>query len=332
MKEARYYRSHDEGSVQCMLCPHACIIKNGKSGICNARQNNGGRLYSLTYEKPCAVHVDPIEKKPLYHFQPGSTSFSIGSVGCNMRCMHCQNWELSASLPGDVYCKTLTSDDCVASAVNLGCRSISYTYNEPGINFEYVLETSIKAHQRGITNVMVTNGYLNEEPLRELYQHIDAANVDVKAMDDEFYKSVCKARLEPVLKTITILKEMNVWVEITNLVIPNHNDDTVSIKNLVDWIVQHVGTRVPLHFSAFHPAYKLTTESPTSLGILKNAYDIAYRAGIEYIYLGNVRERSATRCPSCGRDLIARSGFNVMRTNLPSGKCICGTSIPGVWR
>lgn len=332
MKEAQYYHLHGEDSVQCVLCPHNCIIKEGKTGICGVRQNKDGTLYSLIYEKPCAVHVDPIEKKPLYHFMPGSKSYSLGTVGCNLKCMHCQNWELSTSLPGEVFCNTLTSDDCVKLALQYECASISYTYNEPGINFEYVLETAIKAHEKGIKNVMVTNGYINEEPLRELYQHIDAANVDLKAFDDDFYKTVCKARLQPVLKTLTILKEMNVWIEVTNLVIPTYNDDSASIQKLVDWFVEHLGTQTPLHFTAFHPSHRMTGVPPTSLRLLKNAYDIAYRSGIHYIYLGNIRERSITRCPSCGRDLIIRSGFHVMRTNLHDGKCICGEAIPGVWR
>lgn len=332
MKEALYYIKRDGDTVQCELCPHNCIIKEGKSGICNARQNNGGILYSLIYKKPCAVHVDPIEKKPLYHFLPGSRSFSIGTVGCNLRCMHCQNWELSTSSPGDVFCNTLSSDDCVKLATQYECQSISYTYNEPSINFEYVLETAQKAHASGIKNVMVTNGFINEKPLRQLYQYIDAANVDLKAFDDEFYKKICKARLEPVLKTLTILKEMNVWIEVTNLVIPTHNDSTELIQKLVEWFVKNLGNDVPLHFTAFYPAHKMTNVPPTPLRVLKNAYDIAYKAGIHYIYLGNVRESSVTRCPSCGRDLIVRSGFNVMRTNLHDGKCICGATIPGVWR
>jgi len=332
MKEALYYTKHGEDAVQCVLCPHNCIIKEGKSGICNARQNTGGKLYSLIYEKPCATHVDPIEKKPLYHFLPGSRSFSLGTVGCNLKCMHCQNWELSTSSPNDVYCHTLTADDCVKLAIQYECQSISYTYNEPSINIEYVLETAVKAHDKGIKNVMVTNGFINEEPLRDLYRHIDAANVDLKAFDDDFYKKICKARLEPVLKTLTILKEMNVWIEVTNLVIPTHNDDVTMIQKLVDWFVHNLGTDVPLHFTAFYPAHKLTNVPPTPLRVLKQAYDIAYKAGIKFIYLGNVRERSVTRCPSCGRDLVVRSGFNVMRTNLHDGKCICQTAIPGVWR
>jgi len=288
-------------------------------------------LISLVYARPCATHIDPIEKKPLYHFLPGSRSFSIGTAGCNLQCMHCQNWNLSRSRPENIPCPVVETDEIVRMAAAHTCASISYTYNEPGMNFEYVLETSQKAHEAGIKNIMVTNGYLSPEPLKDLYRFIDAANVDLKSFNDEFYKKICKARLEPVLQTIESLHKMNVWIEITTLIIPGHNDDAGEIKNMCEWIKTTIGTEYPLHFSAFHPDYKLQDAVPTPVSTLSMARNIALDTGLRYVYLGNVRTETPTVCPACGRILVSRTVFSVTENNIVDGKCTCGASIAGVW-
>ncbi len=332
MKEAMYYTLRDDGKVHCQLCPHHCVLADGKRGICRVRENRGGTLYSLVYEMPCAIHTDPIEKKPLYHFLPGSRSMSVGTAGCNLTCMHCQNWELSTSDPENIPCSRLDTDQLISRTAEEGCASISYTYNEPGINYEYVLEAAGKARKAGLKNVMVTNGYLEKEPGKELYPLIDAANVDLKGFNDSFYKKICGARLQPVLDTLRLLKQLQVWIEITTLIIPGHNDDDSEIEQMCKWIVDTLGDEYPLHFSAFHPTYKMQDVQPTAVDTLRRMKEIAAKAGIKYTYLGNVRDPGITSCPGCQEEVISRKMFGTADIKLNNGKCKnCGTTLPGVW-
>jgi pyruvate formate lyase activating enzyme len=332
-KEAKYYHSLEDKKVKCQLCPHNCTIANGKRGICGVRENQDGKLYSLVYEYPCAMHVDPIEKKPLYHFLPGSEAFSIGTAGCNLSCMHCQNWSISKAKPESVNSSKVSTNELLEAAQKSGSESIAYTYNEPGMNFEHVLELSKAAHKAGLYNIMVTNGYLNKEPLNELYEYIDAANVDLKGFDKSFYKKICGAELEPVLNSLVLMHKKGVWLEITNLLIPGYNDDLSEIEQMCKWIVDNLGCDYPLHFSAFYPAYKLDDVPPTSLETLKASREVAQKCGLNYVYLGNVRESVVTVCPKCKRELIERSVYltDVKRDNFVQGTCVCGEKIAGVW-
>ena len=323
------------GTVQCLLCPHGCIIEPGQRGTCGVRANIDGELVSLVYGRPVAVHVDPIEKKPLYHFQPGSGSFSIATVGCNLGCRFCQNWEISQALPEDVPPYELPPERVVDEALRYGCSSISYTYTEPIIFYEYMFDTATLARQSGLKNVMVTAGYINQGPLEQLATVIDAVNVDLKAMSDRYYREMCYGTLEPVLRTILTLVEAGVWVELTNLVIPGWNDSEEDITALVDWVLSEIGSSVPLHFSRFMPMYQLTELPPTPVETLSSARSAALSAGMSFVYVGNVvtAEGSHTFCPGCGRRLIARQGYLIDEMTLtPEGNCPdCGEPIPGVW-
>ncbi len=284
MKEALYYKK-DAQAVVCLLCPHNCRISVDKTGICRARKNISGDLYSLTYDNFTSVHLDPIEKKPLYHFFPGSMILSVGTFGCNFRCLHCQNWGISQATYEDSMLTNLTSKKAIQEARKTGSIGIAYTYNEPLINFEWVLETSRLFAQEKMKNVLVTNGYLNEEPWKEIVNYTDAANIDLKAYDDEFYKKICGGRLEPVIRNIEIMARAGKHVEITNLVIPKHNDDLAKINKLVDWIAS-INPEIPVHFTRYFPIYKLS-ESMTPIETLKEAKKIAQKK-LKYVHLGNI--------------------------------------------
>ncbi len=331
MKEALHYTEKNDKSLECNLCPHNCWINDGQRGLCRVRENRGGKLYSMVYGKPCAVNVDPIEKKPLYHFLPGSRVYSIGTNGCNMRCMHCQNWDISTTGENEKYCYNTTPDNVITETADSGCGIIAYTYNEPTVNYEFVLEVSRESSRRGIKNVMVTNGYISIDPLRELFQYIDAANVDLKGFDPAFYQKICGAKLEPVLQNLAELKKMGVWIEITNLVIPGHNDKPGGILKMCDWIKSNLGTELPLHFSAFYPAHEMKDVDPTSLDTLNTAQQIARDTGFSYVYLGNAGIPATTSCPECGKRVIDRKGHNIRNLLSKDGTCSCGTEIPGVW-
>lgn len=330
MKEALYYKKHKEG-VRCCLCPHNCIIPEGKRGNCCVRENTGSKLYSLVYGKACSLAIDPIEKKPLYHFLPGHSSFSMATVGCNLHCLHCQNSAISQSK--SIVGKEVAPEEIVKLAIAEGCKSISYTYTEPTVYYEYALETAKIARKQGIKNVMVSNGFINEKPLKEFCRYLDAANIDLKGFTDEFYKKTCFARLDPILDSLRIFYEKKVWLEITNLIIPGLNDDTKDIKKMCNWIKDNLGTDVPLHFSRFFPNYRLTNLGPTPPESLVKARDISKNVGINYTYIGNIFIDGAdnTYCPKCGNLLIEREGFNVLQNNILAGKCRCGQTIAGVF-
>lgn len=333
MKEALYYKKTGEKQVQCILCPHFCFLKENEIGKCKIRKNVNGILYSLSYGKPIAIHVDPIEKKPLYHFLPGTMSFSIGMAGCNLRCLHCQNWEMSQKGPEDIPTVDVKAGKIMKEALKSDCPSISYTYSEPLVSYEYILEIAKLAKKEGVRNIIVSNGFINPEPLKELCRYIDGANIDLKSIKEGFYKDVCGARTQPILETLKILKQKKIWIEVTNLLIPTLNDRTNEIEELVYWIKENLGIDTPLHFSAFYPSYKLIKLPATSITILKKARNLALDAGLKYVYTGNFpdMEGSTTFCPKCKKAIIKRQGFNITENCIDKGKCQCGEKIAGIW-
>lgn len=334
LKEASFYEKLKNKIVQCQLCPRKCIMPNSKRGFCGARENRGGILYTLVYAKPVAIHIDPIEKKPLFHFLPASTAFSIATSGCNLRCKFCQNWEISQRLPEEVEYIYLEPVDLIKKVKESGSPTIAYTYTEPTIFYEYMLETAQLAKAQGIKNIMHSAGYINEEPLRQLCKYLDAANIDLKGFTDDYYARMSEATLEPVLKSLKILKEEGVHLEITNLVISGYNDDPDITKKMCLWIKENLGPDTPLHFSRALPLYKLTTINPTPYETLVKARQIALDCGLKYVYVGNVGGNPAenTYCPKCKNIVIRRVGYTVLENNLKNGKCrFCGEKIEGIW-
>lgn len=331
-KKTKYYQKLNDKKVECTLCPHQCGLAPGQTGLCHARKNINGELESLTYGKPVAIHIDPVEKKPLYHFLPGSTTLSFGTAGCNMHCKNCQNSDISQANPDDIDFIATTPEQIVATALKNNCRSISYTYTEPTVFYEFMLETAKLAHEKGIKNIMVSNGYINPEPLKELIPYLDAANIDLKCFDDSLYRKITTARLEPVLGTLELLKENNVWLEITNLVIPGWTDDMKMISEMCEWLVANGFEDVPLHFSRFFPSYKMQDVEPTPVETVEKAAEIARAKGIKYVYLGNVKSGECnTVCPVCGELLIKRHGYQTTNNGF-GGKCPeCGFYVNGIW-
>jgi len=334
--EALLYVSLKDHAVQCHLCSHRCVIKDGCRGICGVRENQGGRLETLVYDKIIASHVDPIEKKPLYHFYPGTLAYSIGTVGCNLKCRFCQNSEI-AHMPenfnGRVAGKSLTPQEIVEDARRTGCKSIAYTYNEPTVFFELALATAKLANAKNIKNIFVSNGYMSAEALEMINPFLDAANVDLKAFSDGFYRKMCSARLAPVLDTLKKMKSLDIFVEVTTLLIPGLNDDPEELKDLAGFIVNELGSETPWHVSRFHPTYKLTDRLPTSIEQLCTAREIGISAGLKYVYTGNVPGENSenTFCYKCGTTLIDRRGFHVTENKIMDNKCPdCGALIQGV--
>jgi pyruvate formate lyase activating enzyme len=331
------FETLDEEMVRCRLCHHRCDIKAGRRGICRVRRNDRGQLKSLVYGKLIARHVDPIEKKPLFHFLPGSLSYSIATVGCNFRCTFCQNADI-AQMPRDrenmIIGTACRPEGVVDDARQQACQSISYTYTEPTVYFEFALDTARLAHARGIQNIFVTNGYLTPEALERVAPYLDGANVDLKAFTDEFYKTQCGARLEPVKATLRAMKSMGVWVEVTTLIIPGLNDDPDELRQLAEFLVQDLGPETPWHISRFHPTYRLTDRPPTPVATLQRAREIGHAAGLYYVYTGNVPgdEGESTTCRQCGGMLIERWGFTVRRNRVAGGRCPkCDTPVHGVF-
>lgn len=319
--------------VICELCPTECELDNYQVGGCRTRINKDGVLYSLVYGKPCAVAIDPIEKKPFFHFLPATKAFSIATAGCVLDCKFCQNWQISQAKPEDVDVHDLQPEQVVRNAYSYGCRSITYTYTEPAVFYEYMYDTAVLARRYSIKNTMHTCGYMNKKPLKELSRYMDAADVDLKAFTEEFYSRICGGRLRPVLDTLVSLKENGVWLEITNLVIPTLNDDSGKIKEMCGWIAKNLGAEVPIHFSRFHPNYKLKNLPPTPLETLMSARKAALDAGLKYVYVGNARsDAENTYCPKCNRLLIERMVYFIKQNNIRNNGCgFCGTKIEGVW-
>jgi len=325
----------DAGAVRCRLCSHRCRIPAGRTGLCGVRENRGGELFTLVYGRLVARNVDPIEKKPLFHVAPGSLSYSIATAGCNFHCAHCQNYQISqvqrdaGRIPG----RYASPEDVVASAREAGCRSIAYTYTEPTIFFEYALECMKLARRAELLNVFVSNGYMSPECLEAALPYLDAVNVDLKAMTEDFYRKICGAHLEPVLRSIRELWQRGVWVEATTLIIPHHNDAAEELREIARFLVS-VSPDLPWHVSGFYPTYRLTDEPPTPLSALELARRIGIEEGLHYVYEGNRPGRGGedTSCPGCGRVVLARMGFSVIRSDLtPDGRCAgCGAAVAGL--
>ena len=335
MRRAMFWESRKGQRVKCQLCQHRCLIGNGERGICGVRENREGTLYTLVYGKAISQSVDPIEKKPLYHFLPGSQTFSIATLGCNFHCLHCQNFHIS-QIPGEEFLilgEDLPPKRIVALAKEHECQSISYTYTEPTIFFEYAYDTARFAASAGIKNVFVTNGYITPEALREIQPYLDAANIDLKFFGHDTYRQVCGAKLAPVLDTIRLYRELGIWIELTTLIIPSYNDSEEELLEIATFIAE-LGNEIPWHVTQFYPTHKLLDKPATPIAVLEKAYEIGMKVGLKYVYPSNVPGMAGenTRCPSCGAFTISRSGFRVVASNLRDGDCLnCGNMIEGVW-
>lgn len=329
MKEAMFYQKLEGNKVRCNLCNHRCVISEGKRGICQVRENRDGILYSLVYGKVVASNVDPIEKKPFFHFYPGSTAYSIATVGCNFRCLHCQNWAISQLENEEITGKEITSEKIVKNATDNGCQSIAYTYTEPTIFYEYAYDIAKIAHRKGLKNLFITNGYISEEALKESSPYLDAANIDLKSMSNKFYRKVCGAKLQPVLDNIKLYYDLGIWIEVTTLIIPGYNDDSDELEKIAQFI-RKIDASIPWHVTGFYPAYKLTDVPSTPLKTLRKAVEIGKKAGLEYVYQGNVGEGENTYCPNCGQLLIERDRFNMAINKIKNESCLyCGKRIAG---
>ena len=322
-KEAMFWDSIGNSKVQCNLCAHNCKIDDGKAGICGVRKNENGKLYSLIYGLCSSMAADPIEKKPLYHFYPGSNAFSIGTVGCNFNCLHCQNYSISTAGHDFSYMKEITVEDVVKLANEYRCKGIAYTYNEPSVWYEFTFDSAKLAKKNDLYTSYVTNGYISEEPLREISDFLDSMNIDVKAFTEEFYERVCKARLQPVLDTCLLAKNLGIHIELTYLVIPDYNDSIDEIKKFCKWVVENLGDKTPVHFSRFHPDYNMLDVPRTPMQTMKSVFDIAKKADLKFVYLGNVPtgDYENTCCPNCGNICLTRNGFSVESIGIKDGKC-----------
>jgi len=333
-KLSPYFTSLGGGEIQCELCPHRCRVAKGKRGICRVRENRDGKYYSLVYGNPCAVHLDPIEKKPLFHVLPGTGSFSLATAGCNFQCKFCQNWEISQASPEDVYSLDVPPELIVNKAKEMRAHSVAFTYVEPMIFYEYMSDIGILAKKAGLLNVTHSNGFVNPAPLKNLCKVLDAANIDLKGFTENFYRELCGGELTPVLETLKTLRKEKVHLEITNLIIPTKNDEMAVLKEMCLWIKKELGTDIPIHFSRFYPLYRLKTLPPTPVSTLEKAREIALSAGLEYVYVGNIPGHAGenTFCPKCKKMIIQRTGYMVGEINLKDGKCrFCGKPIPGIW-
>ncbi|MBN8771076.1 MAG: AmmeMemoRadiSam system radical SAM enzyme [Thiobacillus sp.] len=331
---ARWWHTLPDGRIQCDLCPRDCKLHEGQRGLCFVRKMEGGRMVLTTYGRSSGFCVDPIEKKPLNHFYPGSSVFSFGTAGCNLACKFCQNWDISKSRETDTLMDQAAPDEIAIAAERAGCRSVAFTYNDPVIFAEYAMDVADACHARGLKTVAVTAGYIHDEPRRAFYAKMDAANVDLKAFTDDFYVKLTGAHLQPVLDTLVYLKrETDVWFEITTLLIPGHNDSDAELEAMSQWILRELGPEVPLHFSAFHPDWKMQDVPPTPASTLSRARDIALKAGLHYVYTGNVHDTTGgtTACPACHEALIVRDWYRIEHYSVtPDGHCPhCGHAIAG---
>ena len=335
MKQAILYERLGDGKVRCDLCMHRCVIFPGRVGICRVRENRDGTLFSLVYGHTAGQDVDPVEKKPLFHFYPGSTAYSVTTVGCNFHCLFCQNYTLSQVVDPNQFLigEDLTPEEIVDRAVNHGCRSVAYTYTEPTVFLEYALDTAEIAHSRGLKNIFVTNGYETPEAVEVIRTYLDAANIDLKSFSDRFYRKVVGATLEPVLETIRLMKSLGIWIEVTTLVIPGQNDSPEELREIARFLTHEIGVETPWHLSRFFPAFRMSRLPATELASLMRARDIGLEEGLEYIYVGNIGETNLanTYCPGCDLLLIERNGLGVATNRIRDGACPrCGRGIPGV--
>ena len=333
-KKALLYERLTKNSVRCNLCSHHCVIPDGKLGACHVRKNIGGVLYTLVYGNTISQNADPVEKKTLYHFYPGSLAYSIATPGCNFRCQWCQNWQIS-QMPRErelIAGRKVTPEEIIGSALESGSRSIAYTYTEPTVFFEYAYDTARLAHQAGLANIFVTNGYMSQEMLEVFHPYLDAANVDLKAFRKVSYRRYVRAGFQPVLDNMKLMKKMGIWLEVTTLVIPGINDDLAELRDAAHFVVQELGPNTPWHISGFFPAYKMGDVPPTPLATLRLAQQIGLDEGLHYVYVGNISgEGNDTFCPSCGRALIRRHNFGVIFNRMVNDRCpACGTPIAGI--
>jgi pyruvate formate lyase activating enzyme len=332
--ECKFYKTLFDGQVQCRLCPRRCIIAEGKRGTCGIRENRGGKLYLITYGKPCSIGVEPIEKAPLFHFLPGHRRLVLATVGCVLRCRFCQNWQISQAAFETVPHYELSPEQVVDVALKEHVTSICFTFTEPTVYYEYMYDVAKLAHEKGLKTSMISSGYIETEPLLELLKVLDAVKIDLKGFTEEFYEDMAAADLAPILSAIKTVKKSGKWLELVNLVIPGHNDNPKDIKAMCAWIKENVGPDVPLHFTRFFPAYKLTSVAPTPVETLARAYSIAKAAGLHYVYVGNVpgHPLENTFCPKCGKTLIERQGNQVVKNEVKHGRCpYCGEKISGLW-
>ena len=333
VKEAFFYEKLDGGMIHCQTCPQSCVLSKGEVGFCRAKANLDGRHFSLSWGNPCTVNVDPVEKKPLLHFLPGSQALSLAVAGCNFRCLNCQNWEISQVSPLQTRNYAFTPDQLVASAQQYDCRSIAFTYSEPTSYYEYGVSTAEKAHAAGVRTIWVSNGYIEKAPLLRLCRALDGAAVNLKSFEDRIYSDLNGGHLQPVMDTLLTMKQNGVWLEVINLVIPTYTDNLEMIRRMCGWFVKTLGPDTPLHFSRFSPLYKLTHLTPTPQETLIQAREVARSEGIRFAYIGNVPDIGEdTICPACKKIVLARRGFRIHENNLKDGKCgSCGAKIPGVW-
>lgn len=330
----KYQTTLKDNKVQCNICPRNCKLSEGQNGFCQIRKNIGGKVTLTSYGYNTGLSVDPIEKKPLYHFYPGSKVLSFGTLGCNMGCMFCQNWQISKS-KADPKINHTEPEQIVELAIKLGCKSVAFTYNDPVIFFEYAVDTAKICRDKGIKTIAVTSGFINPEPRKEFFAYMDATNIDLKGFSEEFYKKNCLSSLEPILDTIKYVRNAtNCWMELTTLLIEGENDSDTELQKECEWIVENLGEDVPLHFSAFHPDYKFMDRPPTKFSTLLRAYDIAKEAGIKYVYTGNIPDTktSTTYCDACSKPLIIRMNYETISENIQGGRCkFCGEKCAGVF-
>ncbi len=332
IKEAMLYDKLEGSKVHCNVCGHRCIISNGKRGFCRVRENKNGILYTLIYNTVSSEAVDPIEKKPLFHFYPGTLAYSLGTIGCNFRCKHCQNWTISQIELDKAYTVEITPEEAVQRALAVGAKTIAWTYNEPTIWYEYTYDCAKIAKEAGLATAYITNGYITPEALKNISPYLDAFRVDIKAFTDNFYREITSAKLGPVLESAKLARELGMHVEVVNLIIPTHNDSPEEIRNMVKWILENLGSDTPLHFTRFQPQYKMSELIPTPIRKLEEAHKIAKDEGMRFVYIGNVpgHDYENTYCPKCGTLLIRRNAFALFEYNItPKGSCPkCGEVIP----
>jgi pyruvate formate lyase activating enzyme len=333
-KLSPYFQRLDGDTIQCELCPRRCRVPDGERGLCRVRENRGGQYYSLAYGNPCIFYLDPVEKELIFHVLPGSTSLTLSTAGCNFHCKFCENWEISQAFPEDIYSYEISPDLVVKKAREMGARSITYTYGEPTVFYEYMSDIAHHAKRAGLLNLIHSNGFINKRPLMDLCHVLDAAQIDLKGFSETFYRELSGGELAPVLETLKTLNDNEVHLEITNLIIPTKNDDLSMIQKMCRWIKNELGPKTPVHFSRFYPLHKLQHLPPTPVSTLEKARSMALESGLEYVYIGNVPGHKAwnTYCPNCRRIIIRRTGYMIREMHLEKGKCAyCGEQIPGIW-
>lgn len=335
-KEASFYQQLEGGWVQCNLCPNRCLLSPGQRGLCKVRENIAGKLYSLVYGKPVTTAVDPIEKKPLYHFLPGAKAYSLATAGCNLACKYCQNWNIAQKFPEDIQATQMNPQQVVEEALKSGSQVIAFTYNEPIVWYEYMLDIAKLAKEKGLRTVMISNGYINQEPLKEILNYLDAVKIDFKSFNEETYMKLIGGKLEPVLESIKTVYQSGKWLEIVWLVVPGYTDNLEEIKSACVWLKENTSENVPVHFSRFWPKYKLTNLPPTPEETLKKARQVCLQTGMKYVYTGNIEdeEGSTTYCPATSQPVIKRIGYFIKENLISSGGKVttCPEIIPGVWK